>query len=95
MLLSCGLPPVPTKLIKRIQDDLFVEMFELLPERLISADYNAGDGTGSQKQKPQEDLSILQWIQCFGIYIAIISQTEPERTADLLGYQQLIINSSQ
>ena len=95
MLLSCELPPVPTKLIKRIQDDLFVEMFELLPERLISADYNAGDGTGSQKQKPQEDLSILQWIQCFGIYIAIISQTEPERTADLLGYQQLINNSSQ
>ena len=73
MLLSCGLPPVPTKLIKRIQDDLFIEMFELLPERLISADYNAGNGTGTQKQKPQEDLLILQWIQYFGIYIAIIS----------------------
>ena len=95
MLLSYRLPPVPTKLIKRIQDDLFVEIFKLLPERLTSADYNAGDGTGSQKQKSQEDLLILQWIQCFGIYIAIISQTEPEPTADLLGYQQLIINSSQ
>ena len=62
MLLSCGLPPVPAKLVKRIKDNLFVEIFELLTERLKSADYNAGDGTGSQKQKLHEDLSILQWI---------------------------------
>lgn len=95
MLLSSGLPPVPIKLVKRIQDGLFVEMSELLPERLTSAEYNTGDSTVVQRQKPQEDLSIIQWVQCFGVYMAIVSRTEPERTADLLGYQQLIINSSQ
>ena len=26
VLLSCGLPPVPVKLVKRIQDGLFIEM---------------------------------------------------------------------
>jgi len=38
MLLSCGLPPVPVKLVKRIQDRLFIEMSELLPEKLTSAE---------------------------------------------------------
>ena len=95
IILSCGFPPVPAKLVKRIQDGLFIEMSELLPERLTSAEYNAGDSAVAQRQKPQEVMSILQWVQCFGVYIAIVSRTEPERTADLLGYQQLIINSSQ
>ena len=68
MLFSSGLPPVPIKLVKRIQDGLFVEMSELLPERLTSPEYNAMDSTVAQRQKPQEELSIIQWVQAL-VYI--------------------------
>ena len=37
---------------------------------------------------------ILEWIQCFNIYVAIIAQKHPERVPDLLVYQSLIIDAS-
>ena len=33
-----GLPPIPTKLDKRIEEGQFIEMAELVPERLSSLD---------------------------------------------------------
>ena len=39
VLISGGLPPVPAKLVKRIQEGSFVEMAELLPETLSSLEY--------------------------------------------------------
>ena len=95
MLFSSGLPPIPAKLVDRIQSGLFVEMSDLLPQKLISAEYSVGDHMTSQKPKQYEVTTIIEWVQCFGIYIAIVSKKEPERTADLHGYQQLIIHSSQ
>ena len=38
--------------------------------------------------------NILEWLQCFGLYVAIISQSQPERVPDLQGYQALIIQAS-
>ena len=37
--------------------------------------------------------SILEWVQCFGIYIDVIAAKHPERIQDLLGYQALIIEA--
>ena len=70
-------------------------MSDLLPQKLISAEYSVGDHTTDQKQKQHEVTTIIEWIQCFGIYIAIVSQKEPKWTADLVDYQQLTICSSQ
>ena len=42
-MISAGLPPIPTKLLNRIQDGLFVEMSDLLPDTLTSAEYNPGE----------------------------------------------------
>ena len=39
--------------------------------------------------------NIIDWVQCFGIYITIISCTAPNRIADLIGYQSLTIQASQ
>ena len=37
--------------------------------------------------------SIIEWIQCFGIYTAVLSKSQPHRVADLLGYQTLILQA--
>ena len=94
VLISGGLPPVPAKLVKRIQDGLFVEMAELLPETLSSPEYAASEEPAGQKQKLREVTNIVDWVQCFGVFIAIISRKEPNRITDLIGYQNLIIQSS-
>jgi len=95
ILINSGLPPVPTKLVTKAQNGLFIEMADLLPEKLISAKYYTEGNTDSLKRTHHEIANIVEWMQCFGVYIAIIYQKEPKRTTDLLGYQQLIINASQ
>ena len=95
VLVSSGLPPIPAKLVSRAQHGLFVEMADLLPQKLLSQEYYTGDSTSSPKQKHHDVANIIEWVQCFGIYTAIISKKEPDRTADLIGYQQMIIDSSQ
>ena len=92
MFSSC-LPPVPTKLVQRIQDGLFIEMGELSPDRLDSSDYLASDQLASS-QKIQQVTSIIEWVQCFSVFTAVIHRSQPERTPDLLGYQNLIIQTS-
>ena len=94
VLISSGLPPVPAKLVKRIQQGSFVEMVELLPETLSSPEYAPDNEPAGQKQKRREVTNIINWVQCFGVFIAIVCRKEPSRISDLIGYQNLIIQAS-
>jgi len=91
VLISGGLPPVSAKLVKRIQGGSFVEMAELLPETLSSLEYGTYEEPAGQKRKHPEVFNIVDWVQCFGIYIAIISHKEPNRIPDLIGYQSQLL----
>jgi len=93
IMINSGLPPVPTKLVNKIQSGLFVEMSDLLPDTLTSAEYNANE-THNSKPKHLKELSIMEWVQSFAVYMAVISRTKPQCIADLLGYQQRIIHAS-
>ena len=64
-------------------------MAELLPERLgvLGTDDDA-------KQKPKKrSLSILEWLQCYAVYVAVTSRKHPECIPDLIGYQSLVIEA--
>ena len=57
-------------------------MAELLPDRLeVSAN---PQNTGEKEDQEGSVTSILEWAQCFGIYIAVIAAKHPERIQDLL-----------
>ena len=60
ILINSGLPPVPAKLVKKAQDGLFIEMADLLPQKLISAEYYTEGNTTSSKQKHHEVANIIQ-----------------------------------
>jgi len=69
-------------------------MAELLPSYLDSADFDTGClQTRSHKRLPVLR-DITKWVQCFGMYIAIISRHKPKRVADLMGYQMIIMEAS-
>ena len=67
MLISNSLPPVPAKLVNKIQEGQFIEMAELLTDTLSSPEYIAEVNSQSHKQKPKEVTDILDWVQCFGV----------------------------
>ena len=92
--LGGGLPPVPSRLVKKIEEGQFVELAELLPERL-STYWENDDQSKSTKSKHKTVSNILEWVQCFSIYVAIISRKEPHRVVDLLAYQHLVIQAHQ
>ena len=54
-----------------------------------------GDKEERQGQKPKWDqvTNILEWVQCFGIYMAMVTKKAPDRIQDLLGYQGLILEA--
>ena len=90
MLISSSLSPVPAKLVKKIQDGLFVKTAELLTDTLISLQYTADDQVTGHKQKPKEVTDIM----CFGTFMATISLKECHKIPDFIGYQNFIIQSS-
>jgi len=69
-------------------------MAELSPNYLDSAEFNVGSQIQLRKHIP-EITNIMEWVQCFGIYVAIISYAKPKCVADLIGYQSIIIGASQ
>ena len=93
-LVGEGFPPLPSKLVKRIEGREFMEMAELLPERLLA--YTSGDDhTKASKSKVKPVTNILDWIQAFGLYVVIILPKQLQRVPDLSEYQALIIDAQQ
>ena len=90
-IFGAGLPPVPSKLLQKIESMQFIEIAELLLEKLAFSEFEEDADKG--KGKKRLVTSILNWAQCFSPYAAIISRKHPERVPDLLGYQSLIIDA--
>ena len=95
LFIGAGLPPIPQKMVAKIQSDEFVDMSELLPDCLdCPKTGHTSEDQAIPRPRRRYVSTILEWIQCFGIYMAVLTQKHPERIPDLLGYQQLIIEAS-
>ena len=44
--------------------------------------------------KIQEVTDIIEWVQCFSVFTAIIHRSQPDCTPDLLGYQNFMAQTS-
>ena len=67
-----GMSPIPAKLAMRIQEGQFIEMAELLPDFLRGPNPSDENQLKSSKIRTWEITNIIDWIQCFSDYIAII-----------------------
>ena len=68
--LGAGLPPVPSRLVTRIEAGEFIDMGELLPDRV---GITRPDDTGKAPTKHRTVSGILERIKCFNVYMAVIS----------------------
>ena len=92
MVIGAGLPPVSARLVKHIQSGQYVDLAALLPDREDHAGNPISDD--QQKPKPKHISTILEWLQGFTMYTAVIIGSQPERAQDLLGYQAVIIDAN-
>ena len=81
-ILGESLPPIPTKLVAKIQKGNFMDMAELLrdnkeADKRRTRDGSASSSAGQQAQNRREVPDILSWIQCFGVYACIMGSGAP------------------
>ena len=88
--LGSGLPPVPSKLVAKIEAGEFIDMGELLPYRV---GISRPEDTGRALPRHHTVSGILEWIKCFNVYMAVISRKQPGRIPTLLAYETLIIEA--
>ena len=98
LMLASSLPPVPAKLAKRIREMDFVEMRELLPDNIALSECIEALLSHSARERvthQREIGSLLTWVSSFATYVAVISESHPERVPDMLMYLRLIVLESQ
>ena len=88
LCIGAGIPPIPPRLVTRIQSGEFIDMADLLPDQLAPTSTDR-----TSKPRRQTISNILEWVKCFSAYIAVVSSKQPDRVPDLLGYMTLIIES--
>lgn len=96
-----GLPALPKKYVEKILAGEFIDFADLPPAKgKVKSIPATADGQIvvvqaadlMERRKLIPDLAT--WIQCFGIYAAVITTKEPERMKNLLAYMCLIAKCS-
>ena len=88
MAIGTAIPPVSPRLVEKIESGAFVEMADLVPQRL------GFEETLRPRQKCQTITKICEWLQAFAVYVSIIAKKQPDRVPDLMGYQVLMLEAS-
>jgi len=87
--------PIPNKLIQKIKRGEYVDMTELLPEKLGQMEEEQSSSDKKDKKRNKAKISsVAQWGECFNAYITVVNQHQPERMSDLLSYASLILRAS-
>ena len=98
---AAGLPALPKKVVDQIQTGQYIDFSELPPAKgrtrpLPSQEeghvivVRAEDLSGSRKMIPD----LATWLQCFALYMAVVTDKEPDRTSNLLAYMVTIAKAS-
>ena len=78
--IGAGLPPVPLRLVKRIQAGEFIDMSELLRVLMLE---------GDKEEKRTKRRQVANILECFSIFAAVRAQ----KYQDMLGYLAFIVEA--
>ena len=102
--ISEGLPPILTKVVKKIEKGEYVDFADLLPKKpgIDDQPYSdlAKDGiivvTESRHLKSQKKViqDVATWMEAFLTFATIRNRTHPTHTNDLLAYGALIVRGA-
>lgn len=92
-----GLPPVPARVADKITKWEFIEMHEMLPEfwaqKTDEAGGKASTSSKARARKRVQDINV--WLQCFALYVSVMSAKDPGYIPELMAYMVSILRASQ
>ena len=86
-----SLVPLAAKLVQRVVNLEFVEMYELLSESWLGAEGSDIEGGGQEKllalfpkrcRAPVTD--VLVWVQCFSAMVGVLSTVYPDKVPEFM-----------
>lgn len=89
-----GLATLPPKLMKRILNREYVDMFEILPESWrIEADTASQAGQGKRPRRgPITNIDV--WCECYSVLAAVLSAAYPVKAPHFFAYMRTIVRAS-
>ena len=88
-----GIRPVPMKLVKKIQSWMFVELDELLQGQSMKEELlHVQDGVllfqsvDNARKKRSKIVEFVDWVEAFGVYVAVLSGKFPEVVPFMMAY---------
>ena len=85
LIASSTIPPVPSKLVEKIEAGKFIEMGDPVPSHL------GFEETAGSKPKQRSITNVSEWLQAFTVYESVVSK---KHVPDLMGYQILMLEAS-
>ena len=80
-----AMPPVPAKLAEKVRRWEFVEMGELLTELWDGQPRELErEATRGRTRQARQVTDIFTWVQCFGMYVAVVAPVEPLAVPELM-----------
>ena len=100
--LGPGLPALPRKMVAKIEAGEYVDFNELPPAKCKNRPLTH-PSEGQVVVVQAADLvnarrliaELATWIQCFSIYMVVVTRKRPERLAEMVAYQMIITKASQ
>ena len=89
-----GLATLPPKLMKRIVQKEYIEMYEILPESWrLETESASPSGQGKRPRRgPITDIDV--WWECYAVLVAVLSAAYPEKAPHLFAYMRTIVRAS-
>lgn len=81
LVLGGGLPAIPADIVKRVADNSYIELSELLPERIQEASLYP-EGKNKKKAQPVEKFD--DWVLAFAVYSQALLSKDPSIASDLI-----------
>ena len=94
-LFNDSFPPIPAKLVEKIQTGEFVDMAELLRDNIELERRRGQSESGTGNKSPRREVpDVLSWCACFSTYISVVASKHPERVRQLAAYQTLLMREA-
>ena len=89
-----GLATLPPKLLKRIVQKEYIEMYEILPESWrLETESASPSGQGKRPRRgPITDIDV--WCECYAVLAAVLSAAYPGKAPHLFAYMRTIVRAS-
>ena len=81
LVLGGGLPAIPADIMKRVADNSYIELSELLPEKIQEASLYP-EGKNKKKAQPVEKFN--DWVLALAVYSQALLSTDPSIASDLI-----------